>query len=95
MVVYCTITLLYIGYTLITGLTSTAWSSAIELVALALQSSKSSVLGDSAVGIDSIKSFSRGVGIKVNTDNELEIVYVKDDDYKMRTWKKIQHGQQY
>ncbi|KAF2994567.1 hypothetical protein E8E13_000334 [Curvularia kusanoi] len=75
MLIYCVITVLYLGYSFFTGLTSTAWSSAVEVVALALQSSKPSVLGDSSVGIDSIKTFSQGVGIRVNGDNELELVF--------------------
>lgn len=44
--VYCLVTILYLRFGFFTGLTSTAWSSTVEFAALALQSSKSSVLGE-------------------------------------------------
>lgn len=95
MSVYCVITILYLGYSFSTGLTSTAWSSAVELVALALQSSKPSILGDSSVGIDSVKTFSQSVGIRVNTDNELELVFANERDSSTRTLRKIERNKEY
>lgn len=92
MSICCVISVLYPGYSFFTGLTSTAWSSVVELVAHALQSSKPSVLGDSSVGIDSVKTFSQSVGIRVNTDNELELVFADDRDSSMRTLRKTEHN---
>jgi hypothetical protein len=82
---YCVVTILYISYILITGSTSTAWSSAIELVALALQSTKPDHLGYTSVGIDSLDTFNQGVGIRVNKDNRLELVFDQDIDSRNLT----------
>jgi hypothetical protein len=49
-ITHCVITVAYIAYILITGSTSTAWNSAIELVALALQSKRPDHLGNTGVG---------------------------------------------
>lgn len=77
---YCVVTVLYMSYILITGSTSTAWSSAIELVALALQSNKPDHLGEISVGIDSLETFNQGVGIRVNKENRLELVFNQDQN---------------
>ncbi|KAJ8113466.1 hypothetical protein OPT61_g4409 [Boeremia exigua] len=69
----------YVLYTIITGYVSTAWSSGIELVTLALQSKKPEHLGHTSVGIGSIKTLREGVGVRVNTDNELELVFGNDN----------------
>jgi hypothetical protein len=86
---YCTITVAYLIYILITGSTSTAWNAAIEIVALALQSRKPEYPGHMAVGIDSLDTFNQGVGIRVNGDNELELVFASDRDIETRGLNKI------
>jgi hypothetical protein len=95
MLTYCIITLLYIVYILITGSTSTAWNSAIELVALALQSRRPDHLGKIGVGLDSIHTFKEGVGIRVNQDNELELVFAHDRDIDKRGLRKIERNKEY
>jgi hypothetical protein len=92
---YCIITMLYIIYTIITGSSSTAWNSGIELVTLALQSKKPDHLGHSSVGIDSIKTFSESVGIRVNADDELELVFAHDRDFEKRGLRKIERNKEY
>ncbi|KAI8933242.1 hypothetical protein NX059_009873 [Plenodomus lindquistii] len=92
---YCVIAISYIIYTLITGVCSTAWNSGIELVALALQSKKPDHLGHTAVGIDSIKTFSESVGVRVNTDNELELVFAHDRDLGTRDLRKLVRNTEY
>jgi hypothetical protein len=93
--VYAVITVLYILYILSTGITSTAWHSAIELVALALQSKKPDNLGHTSVGIDCLDTFTRSVGIRVNSDNELELVFAGDQDVEKRGLRQIEKNQAY
>lgn len=92
---YCIITFMYITYTIVTGSASTAWNSGIELVTLALQSRKPDHLGHASVGIDSIKTFSEGVGIRVNADDELELVFANDRDCEMRRLRKVEKNKEY
>lgn len=95
MVTYCAITIFYLAYILATGFTFTAWNSAIELVALALQSQKPDHLGNIGVGLDSIETFKEGVGIRVNQENELELVFAHDRDIDKRGLRKIERNKEY
>jgi hypothetical protein len=90
MIVYCVIAISYIFYMIVTGSTSTAWNSGAELVALALQSRKPDYLGHTGVGIDSIKTYGEGVGIRVNTENELELVFARDRDFDEAGLQKLE-----
>ena len=92
---YCIITVVYLAYILATGLTSTAWNSAIELVALALQSRKPDHLGGVAVGIESIGTLNEGIGIRVNNDDELELVFANDRNIGLRNLKKVKENMVY
>lgn len=92
---YCIVTILYLIYTITTGSTSTAWNSGIELVMLALQSRKPDHLGHTSVGIDSVKTFSESVGIRVNTDDQLELVFEHDGEFRKRGLSKIQWNKEY
>jgi hypothetical protein len=92
---YCVVTIAYIAYILVTGSVSTAWNSGIDLVALALQSRMPDHLGNAGVGIDSIKTFQEGVGIRVNQDDELELVFVNDGDIDKRGLRKIERNKEY
>jgi hypothetical protein len=91
---YCIVTILYLAYILITGSTSTAWNSAIELVALALQSRRPDHLGYTSVGISSLETFNQSVGIRVNND-ELELVFAHDRDVDTRGLRKIERNKAY
>lgn len=95
MLTYCIVTLIYIFYILITGSSSTAWHSAIELVTLALQSRKPDHLGHIGVGLDSIQTFKEGVGVRVNEDSELELVFAHDRDLDKRKLRRIERGKEY
>lgn len=92
---YCTVVVVYLAYTLITGSTSTAWNSPIELVALALQSKKPDHLGHTSVGIDSIKTFQESVGIRVNQQDQVELVFAHDRDIEARGLRKIERNKAY
>jgi hypothetical protein len=94
-VTYCVITIVYTTYILITGSTSTAWNSAIELVTLALQSNKPNHLGNSGVGVDSLRTFQEGVEIRVNQNHELELVFAHDRDINKRELKNIEQNREY
>jgi hypothetical protein len=90
MTTYCIITIVYILYILITGHTSTAWNSAIELVMLALQSKRPEHLGHTSVGIESMETLRQGVGIRVNGDEELELVFPHDNGFQENNFRKIE-----
>lgn len=94
-IAYCVITVAYIAYVLVTGSTSTAWNSAIELVGLALQSKRPDHLGNIAVGLDSIKTFKEGVGIRVNQDDELELVFAHDCGSYKEEFRRIKYNKEY
>jgi hypothetical protein len=95
MMMYSVITVAYITYIVVTGSTSTAWSSAIELVALALQSKAPDHIGHIGVGLDSIKTFKEKVGIRVNKNNELELVFAHDRDIGRRGLRHIERNREY
>jgi hypothetical protein len=90
---YCIVNIVYLVYILVTA--STAWNSAIELVALALQSKKPDYTGRMAVGIDSLDTFNQSVSIRVNSDNELELVFASDRDVDTRGVRKIEKNVAY
>jgi hypothetical protein len=92
---YCIVTLIYIAYTLATGTSSTAWNSGIELVALALQSRRPDHLKHMSAGIDSMQTFREGVGIRVNEQDELELVFARDRDIDTRKLRKIERNKAY
>jgi hypothetical protein len=101
---YCFITIAYITYIIITGRTSVAWNSATELIILALQSKEPNNLGHVSVGIDSMETLCRSVGIRVNTVNiagtgehmqKLELVFEHDVQDKQRMLKKVERNQAY
>ena len=75
---YCLVTIAYVLYILVSGSVSTAWNSAIELVACALQSKRPGHLGHTSVGINSLEAMRQNVGIRVNAEEELELVFAND-----------------
>jgi hypothetical protein len=104
MVTYCMITILYVSYIITTGHTSIAWDCATELIMLALQSKEPTGLGHISVGLDSMETFRKGVGIRVSTLNDdvtgqltekLELVFEDDEETKKRGLTKIERGQAY
>ena len=86
---YCMVTSGYMVYLLTTGLTSTAWNSPIELVVLALQSKRPDHLGHTSVGIDSMETYREEVGIRVNNQEQLELVFAHDKDAETRGLRKV------
>lgn len=75
MIIYLVITFAYLIYSIGTGLVATSWDSVAELVALALNSQRPSVLQHTSVGIDTVETFRHPVNIRVNQDDSLEMVF--------------------
>jgi hypothetical protein len=94
---YCLVTVAYVLYVLITGYASTAWNSAIEVVALALQFKEPDYpdQGHTAAGIDSVSTLRQNVGIRVNTNNELELVFANDRNLDRSGLSKIEKDKAY
>ena len=82
-------------YTFATGSASTAWTSGVEILALALQSKRPDHLGHIGVGIDSTKTLGQAVGIRVNADNGVELVFAHDRDFNTRGLQKVKQNTEY
>jgi hypothetical protein len=104
MIAYCFITIVYITYIIITGHTSIAWNSATELIIIALQSKEPDNLGHVSVGVDTMETLRRSVGIRVNTVNiadtgehmqKLELVFEHDVQDKTRILEKVERNRAY
>lgn len=92
---YCLVTVIYVLYIWITGTASTAWNSGIELVALALQSRKPDHLGHTGVGINSTRTYAEGVGVRVNKNDELELVFAHDRHFETSGLRKLTRNREY
>jgi hypothetical protein len=86
---YCLISFLFIAYIITTGHTLIAWDSAMGPIVLALQFKEPDGLGHVSVGLDSMDTFRRTVGIRVNTvpvgdtsetREKLELIFEHDKD---------------
>ncbi|KAI8931208.1 hypothetical protein NX059_011557 [Plenodomus lindquistii] len=103
-VTYCLITLTYLTYINVTGHTSLAWNSATELIMLALQSRNPGDLGHISVGLDSMETFRKSVGIRVATvgvgdagemRERLELVFEHDRGNERVGLKKLERNKAY
>jgi hypothetical protein len=103
-VAYCVISLVFVTYIIVTGHTSIAWNSAMELIVLALQSKEPDSLGHVSVGLDSMETFRRTVGIRVNTvpvrntgetRERLELIFEHDKDAEKRGLTKVVRNRAY
>lgn len=101
---YCLISLLFVAYIITTGHTSIAWDSAMELIVLALQSKEPDSLGHISVGLDSMDTFRKTVGIRVNTvpvgdtgetRERLELIFEHDEDTEKRGLTEVVRNRAY
>jgi hypothetical protein len=101
---YCLIVVIYIGYIIITGHTSIAWNSPTELIMLALQSKEPTDLGHVSVGVDSMDTLRKSVGIRVSTEEiqgtgemkeKLELVFEDDEENEKRGLTKVVRNRAY
>jgi hypothetical protein len=86
---YCIVTVSYITYMLASGHTSTAWNSATELIVLALQSRRTEHLGHTSVGIGSMQTYREAIGIRVGDGKNLELVFAKDPNAKVKNLRRV------
>ncbi|KAF2999667.1 hypothetical protein E8E13_001067 [Curvularia kusanoi] len=104
MIAYSLATTIYIIFIIGTGRTSVAWDSATELIMLALQSQEPDGLGHVSVGLNSMETFRKGVGIRVSKTEEdssgvsqekLELVLQDDKRSQVRSLTRVVHGTPY
>lgn len=81
MLVYCIIAFSHILYSLISGISSTAWDSTAEVIALAMNSSPTHHLQNTCAGIIGVKTFRTPVRVLATKPNDeiaeghLELVF--------------------
>ncbi|KAH6876193.1 hypothetical protein BKA58DRAFT_438141 [Alternaria rosae] len=92
---YCMFAVGYITYMLSSGHTSTAWSSATEIIVLAMQSKRSEHLRHVSAGINSIETYQEPVGIRVNDHNHLELVFKHDESNRLRELRRVRLNKAY
>lgn len=95
LMVYCVATLVYLLYIGSTGRSSTAWNTAIEMIVLALQSKRPDYLGFTSGGISAISTLEESVGIRVNEQDEAELVFANDRDVGDRKLRKVNANEAY
>ena len=101
---YCLIVIFFIGYSITTGHASVAWNSTTELIMLALQSKEPTNMEHVSVGVDSMDTLRRSVGIRVSTVNiqgtgkvreKLELVFEDDEENEKRGLTKVVRNRAY
>ena len=80
MITYCTIAIVHITYLGLFGISSTAWDSSAELLALAMNSTPTKYLQNTCAGIIGIKTFQTRIRVLArrvdgNQDDHLELVF--------------------
>ena len=88
-ILYCLVTVFYLLYILTAGYTSTAWSSATELVLLALQSKRPRNLGHISVGANSMETFRKAVGVRVSNSDKLELVFQGNEESDLTARRRV------
>lgn len=80
MVTYCVLALAHLLYSAISGVSSTAWDSTAELVALAMNSSPTEALHNTCAGIIGKRAYQTNVRVMKTSEKHLELVFgeVKD-----------------
>ena len=75
MLIYCVLVLGHITYSATTGISSSAWDSTAELVALAMNSSPTEVLQNTCAGIIGRRVLASSVRVLVKDKGHLELVF--------------------
>lgn len=92
---YCLVDIGYILFLLVTGTASTAWDSAVEFLLLALQSRPAHHLGFTSVGAETMATLKEPVGIRVNHDNDLELIFMNDPHLEKKKLRKLERNKAY
>jgi hypothetical protein len=93
--VYCIFAVGNITYMLSSGHTSTAWSSATEIIVLAMQSKRSNHLRHVSAGVNCLATYQEPVGIRVNDHDHLEIVFEHDQNNQLRGLRRARLNKAY
>lgn len=80
MLIYCALVFGHIFYSAISGISSTAWDSAAELVALAMNSSPTEILQNTCAGIIGRKALKTPVRVLATNKGHLELVFGEPKD---------------
>ena len=80
MFTYCFLALAHLLYSAVSGVSSTAWDSTAEMVALAMNSSPTEALHNTCAGIIGKKAYQTHVRVMKTSEKHLELVFgeVKD-----------------
>lgn len=80
MFTYCVLVLAHVIYSAISGVSSTAWDSVAELVALAMNSSPTETLQNTCAGITGRRAYETRVRVLKTSEKHLELVFgeIKD-----------------
>lgn len=80
MLTYCFLVLAHLLYSAISGVSSTAWDSTAEMVALAMNSSPTEALHNTCAGIIGKNAYQTHVRVMKTSEKHLELVFgeVKD-----------------
>ncbi|RYN70878.1 hypothetical protein AA0117_g10086 [Alternaria alternata] len=92
---YCIFAVKYIMYMLSSGHTSTAWSSATEIIVLAMQSKRSEHLRHVSAGVNCLATYQEPVGIRVNHRDHLELVFEHDQNNQLRSLRRARLDKAY
>lgn len=80
MLAYCVLVVAHLIYSAVSGISSTAWDSTAELVALAMNSSPTETLQNTCAGILGKRAYQTRVRVLKTSEKHLELVFgeVKD-----------------
>jgi hypothetical protein len=92
---YCIFAVGYITYMLSSGHTSTAWSSATEIIVLAMQSKRSEHLRHVSAGVNCLATYQEPVGIRVSGRDHLELVFEHDQSNQSRSLRRARLNRAY
>ncbi|MCJ1464151.1 hypothetical protein MMC07_002764, partial [Pseudocyphellaria aurata] len=75
MLTYCILALTHLIYSAVSGVSSTAWDSVAELVALAMNSSPTETLHNTCAGMVGRKAYDTRVRVLKTSEKHLELVF--------------------
>lgn len=94
MLSYCVLLFGHIVYCAVSGVSSTAWDSVAELVALAMNSSPTKILQNTCAGIMGRKALKTSVKVVATTPGHLELVFGQVND-PLAQISKLEMNQEY
>ena len=97
MIAYCILAFLHILYATGSGISSTAWDSTAELIALAMNSSPTRHLQNTCAGIIGVKTFQTTVRVQASQseggkDGHLELVFGEPEAHMQRLEVNREYG---